>query len=82
VAWGLSQGIALAVGRIWKQFWTRQAEQQTPIYRTLDRIKLVNSPITIGVAWLLTYNYQILTITLFLDEKRQIIERIRRLLAG
>jgi len=82
VAWGLSQGIALAVGRIWKQFWTRQAEQQTPIYRTLDRIKLVNSPSTIGVAWLLTYNYQILTITLFLDEKRQIIERIRRLLAG
>jgi alginate O-acetyltransferase complex protein AlgI len=80
--WGLFQGIGLAIGRVWKHFWTRQAERQTPLYRTLDRAKLVNSPITIGMAWLLTFNYEIVTVAWFLDERQQIIKRIGRLLAG
>ena len=67
--WGLSQGVGLAVRRMWSQTWKQSQENATPLYRRLEKLKLVNSPLNAALSWLLTFNYQIVTISIFLDEK-------------
>ena len=66
--WGISQGVGLTVARRWRLFWEGQREANTQTYRRLERARLANSPLSRIAAWLLTFNYQILTIAWFMDE--------------
>ncbi|MEP0844882.1 MAG: MBOAT family protein [Phycisphaerae bacterium] len=77
VLWGLSQGLGLAVWRVWNRFWTRQAERTTPLCRAARRLRLKDGPLGTALAWLLTFHYQILTINVILDERHA-----GRLMAG
>lgn len=82
VLWGISQGVGLAVGRAWRLYWQRHRETGTSLYRGLRRLRLVDSPLNAAVGWLLTFNYQILTIALFMDEANAGRLMFRQLLSG
>ncbi|HOB73823.1 MAG TPA: MBOAT family O-acyltransferase [Phycisphaerae bacterium] len=85
IAWGLSQGIGLAVWRMWSQFWARQAAAGSALYRGLRRLRLVDSPISAGLAWGLTFAYQIITIVVVIDERhsgRAVWERLAGMFWG
>ncbi|UCD27910.1 MAG: MBOAT family protein [Planctomycetota bacterium] len=72
ICWGLSQGIGMTVWRYWSRYWQKQRENNTQFYRIFARARLVNSPINIGLAWLLSFHYQIVTIAWFMDENHQL----------
>ncbi len=78
---GLSQGIGLAAHRGWNQLWRSQRDRHTPLYRTLLRLRLVQSPLNTAVCWLLTYNYLVLAIDLAADEQHTFLRVARRILA-
>jgi len=67
--WGLSQGVGLAVRRIWHLRFEALRERHSPWYHRLRAMGLIDSPLSRGLSWLLTFHYQILTICLFLDEQ-------------
>ncbi|MBI4582056.1 MAG: hypothetical protein HY718_20330, partial [Planctomycetes bacterium] len=67
VIWGTAQGVGLAVLRIWTHYWKRQRTAGTPLYRRLAAVRLVNSPITVALAWLLTFHYEVVTILIGMD---------------
>lgn len=65
--WGLSQGVGMGTRRWWSHLWRRQAERRTGLYMALKRGQLVASPLNTAFCWLLTFNYQAVTISLGLD---------------
>ncbi len=88
VAWGASQAIGLYVNRRWSLFWQDRRDRGTRLYRRLQRLGLVGSPVSSLLGWLLMVHYQVLTIALFTDEQYSfarigpaLVERLTRLLA-
>jgi len=69
ILWGLLQGIALGVRRLWGQMWRKQRESKSALYGGLAKLHLVDSPLNVALCWVLTFHYQIMTINLGLDEK-------------
>lgn len=81
ILWGCSQGVGLAVWRLWSQYWKRQRDTAAPLYGRLQRLQLVNSSLSAALGWLLTFHFQILTIAWFMDEAHAGSRLGRRLLA-
>ncbi len=67
VIWGAAQGVGLAVVRVWGQHWKRQASAHTAIYRRLAGWKLVGSPVSTALAWLVTFHFEVVTIMIGMD---------------
>ena len=67
--------------RLWSRYWRRKAETDSPAYRRLRRVGLCGGRLGTLAAWLLTVNYQLLTIALFMDE-RHCLTRVGRELLG
>lgn len=67
VIWGTAQGVGLAIVRVWGQYWKRQQTAASPMYRRLAAWKLVGGPISVGLAWLLTFHYEVITIMIGMD---------------
>ena len=65
--WGLGQGIGLTVRRFWLQFWKRRRQGGSPLYQRLARARLVGSPVSIALSWLVTFHYEIATLTIGID---------------
>lgn len=70
IAWGISQGLGLSVNRRWHLYWEQKRQQEASSYRRLQRIGLTGGG-RLGrfLAWVLTINYQIITMSLFMDEQ-------------
>jgi D-alanyl-lipoteichoic acid acyltransferase DltB (MBOAT superfamily) len=68
VIWGASQGIGLAVRRAWMQRWRAERNRNSPLYQTLLRYHLVQSPVPVILGWLITFHYEVVTITISMDE--------------
>ena len=68
VLWGLSQGVGLAVRRMWHVHFERMRQVGSPLYAGLRAMRLVAGPLNVIACWLLTFHYQIFTLCLFLDE--------------
>lgn len=81
ILFGLSQGIGLAVHRWWGQLWRGQRDRRTPLYLTLLRLRLVQSPLNQAACWLLTYNYLVLAIDLAADDRHALLLVSRRFLS-
>jgi D-alanyl-lipoteichoic acid acyltransferase DltB (MBOAT superfamily) len=67
-AWGLSQGVGLWINRRWMLYWQGQRDRTTALYVRLRQARLIESPLSLAAAWLVTTVYQLLTIALFMDE--------------
>jgi len=67
VIWGTAQGVGLAVLRVWGQFWKQQHSIGSPLYRRLVALRLVGSPVSTVLAWLLTLHYEVITILIGMD---------------
>ena len=67
IIWGTAQGIGLGVRRSWLQYWKRQQRTATPLYRRLERFRLVRSPVPVILGWLITFHYEIVTIMIGMD---------------
>ncbi len=83
--WGMSQGVGLAVNRMWALYWKRHREAGSRLYQQLARLRIVNSPVNTLAAWLLTFHYQILTIAWFMDEEhagRRVFLWLAQMLTG
>jgi len=81
ILFGLSQGVGLAVHRRWDQLWRRQRDHHTPLYATLVRLKLAQSPLNVAARWAITYSYLILSIDLAIDERHTFQNVVRRVLS-
>ncbi len=67
IIWGGAQGVALAVVRSWSQYWKRQARTHTPLFQTLQRWRLIESPLNTAASWLLLVHFEIITIMIGMD---------------
>jgi D-alanyl-lipoteichoic acid acyltransferase DltB (MBOAT superfamily) len=68
ILWGLAQGVGLSVYRLWSRYWQRQSRTGSALYRRLQEIGFCGGRAGLVAAWLLTVNYELLTIALFMDE--------------
>jgi alginate O-acetyltransferase complex protein AlgI len=66
--WGLAQGVGLYVNRRWHLCWVGLRERGSPLYDVLRRWHLVGGRLSWVLSWGLTSFYQVITITLFMDE--------------
>ena len=80
ICWGLSQGVGMAIWRYWSRHWQQQRQDGSRLYTALARARLVNSPLNTALCWLLTFNYQIITIAWFMDENHELRLAARRFL--
>jgi len=65
--WGLAQGIGLGARRLWLQFWKRRREANSALYQRLVRARLVRSRLSLALAWLVTFHYEIVTLMIGVD---------------
>lgn len=67
VIWGTSQGVGLAVMRMWTQYWKRQRSANTPLHRRLKAARLIDTWVSTALAWLLTFHFEIVTLMIGVD---------------
>ncbi len=67
ILWGASQGVGMVICRVWQQFWQRQRAEQTQLFTCVLGLRLVDTPVSTLLAWLVTYNYVIATIVMVMD---------------
>jgi len=65
--WGLTQGVGLAIRRMWLDYWKHQRNAKSPKYQILARARLVDSPLSAGIGWLVTFHYLMFTLTIGVD---------------
>ena len=67
VVWGLLQGAALAARRQWVDFWKTRRARGSKVYALLRGAGLAGGRTGWVLAWLLTFHFLVLSITLALD---------------
>lgn len=67
IIWGLAQGVGLGVRRWWVRYWKRQRQSKTPLYLRLERLGLARGRAGLVLAWVVTFHYEILTLTVGVD---------------
>ncbi|HSW45225.1 MAG TPA: MBOAT family O-acyltransferase [Phycisphaerae bacterium] len=78
---GLLQGLALAGRRWWDHLWKNQRQRSTPLYRGLERLGLVRTPLNTALCWLTTYTFVMVSLSLGLDARHAFSRVAARILS-